>query len=74
MEWYTNGNKRKEGKYRNGKKEEMWKMWYPNEQPSSEISYRDGKKYKWNRVWGFPRIEVILKCQEASNVIHVGLN
>ena len=43
-EWYENGQKRKEGSYKEGWKEGVWTEWYENGQKQSEGSYKEGWK------------------------------
>ena len=45
---YENGQKKSEGKFKDGKKEGKWTEWYGNGQIWSEGNYKDGKKDgKW---------------------------
>ena len=41
---YENGNKKSEGKYKDGKQDGPWTYWYENEQKKSEGTYKDGEK------------------------------
>ena len=38
---YENGNKKSEGKYKDGKQDGPWTYWYENEQKKSEGTYKD---------------------------------
>ena len=60
---YDNGQKEKEGRYKDGKLNGKWTVWHNNGQKSYEANYKDGKrdekwtewhengKKKWN-CWG----------------------
>ena len=47
---YENGNKKSEGKYKDGKQDGPWTYWYENEQKKSEGTYKDGK-LDGKRTW-----------------------
>ena len=48
QEWYDNGNKKLEGKYKDGKKEGKWIYWWKNGDKLYESEYKDGKpEGKW---------------------------
>ena len=45
---YNNGQKEKEGRYKDGKLDGKWNVWYENGQKWYEGNYKDGKKDgKW---------------------------
>ena len=46
---YDNGQKEKEGRYKDGRLIGKWTVWYNNGQKSYEGNYKDGKKIgEWN--------------------------
>ena len=48
---YENGQKEREGRYKNGRLIGKWTVWYENGQKESEINYKDGKlDGKWT-LW-----------------------
>ena len=48
---YENGQKEREGRYKNGRLIGKWTVWYENGQKESEVSYKDGKlDGKWT-LW-----------------------
>jgi antitoxin component YwqK of YwqJK toxin-antitoxin module len=51
-EWYENGRKKLEGKYKDGKADGVWTYWYENGQKQAEISYKEGKKDGIATGWG----------------------
>ena len=42
--WYKNGQKDKEGTYKDGGRIGKWTWWYKNGQKESEITFKDGKE------------------------------
>ena len=47
---YSNGQKKSEGKFKDGKKDGKWTQWHSNGQIESEGNYKDGKEDgKWTR-------------------------
>ena len=52
---YNNGQKEKEGKYKDGKKDGKWTVWYENGKKWYEGNYKDGKrdgKWTWRNKNG----------------------
>jgi len=48
---YENGQKEREGRYKNGRLIGKWTVWYENGQKESEVNYKDGKlDGKWT-LW-----------------------
>ena len=64
---YENGNKKSEGKYKDGKQDGPWTYWYENEQKKSEGTYKDGKEVGLS-IWyyrnGQKRSEGVFKDDE----------
>ena len=44
IKYYTNGNKKEEGTFKDGKKDGLWTWWYENGQKKKEVTYKDGKQ------------------------------
>jgi antitoxin component YwqK of YwqJK toxin-antitoxin module len=64
---YENGNKKSEGKYKDGKQDGPWTYWYENEQKKSEGTYKDGKldgKRTWWNENGQKMSEGVFKDDE----------
>ena len=40
---FDNGQKEREGRYKNGKLDGKWTVWYENGQKESEVNYKNGK-------------------------------
>jgi antitoxin component YwqK of YwqJK toxin-antitoxin module len=49
--WHENGQKRREGAYRDGERHGTWTSWHENGQKRSEGTYRDGKKHGAWKAW-----------------------
>jgi antitoxin component YwqK of YwqJK toxin-antitoxin module len=47
VEYFANGNKRREGKYVDGKKEGKWILYHPNGNKKSEGTFRNGLFEGW---------------------------
>jgi antitoxin component YwqK of YwqJK toxin-antitoxin module len=48
INWYENGQKKREGTFKDGKKVGKWTRWYENGQKKREGTYKDGEL---NGLW-----------------------
>ena len=52
VEYYDNGQKMREGSYKDGERDRKWTGWYENGQKRYEETYKDGKEDgKWTGWW-----------------------
>ena len=51
MDWYDNGNKRREGEYKNGKQEGKWIEWYEDGNKKSEEEFKNGEREGKRIMW-----------------------
>lgn len=51
VEWYPDGQKSREGNYKDGKKEGLQPEWHENGQKQSEGNYKGGKEVGLHTWW-----------------------
>ena len=44
VEWYGNGQKKVEGRMKDGRKDGLWTSWHANGQKNAEGTFKDGKE------------------------------
>jgi len=49
--FYPNGNKEREGNYKNDKKNGLWKAWYEDGKIRVEDEFKDGKLHGFTKIW-----------------------
>ena len=66
MFWYENGQKKYEGKFKDGKRHGLWMIWHANGQKKSEKNYKDDQEVKGSEKFWNSKGEPVDSLEETE--------